>query len=56
MRIEIHEGGDSWLKIYADLATHQSHLEFDRTPEWFFAYVQDVVGGADNSMMVSITD
>lgn len=56
MRIDVHEGGDSWLKIYADLATHQSHLEFDRTPEWFSTYVQDVVGGADNSMMVTITD
>ena len=56
MGFDVHEGRDRWLKIYADLASHQTNLAFDRTPEWFSAYVEDVVGEPDNSMMVSISD
>lgn len=56
MRSDVHEGGDNWLKIYADLAAHQTNLAFDQTPGWFSAYVEGVVGEPDNSMMLSITD
>ncbi len=56
MSLSAYKGEIGWLEKYAGVASQQSVLGFDQTPEWFESYMSYIVSESENTMMVGVVD